>query len=603
MPSFCAEPGAIKGGDAIRTCANAYTPSEAAISVVYIQFLGSTSYCMQPTLKVVPKVWFCEACRSNEDTVSPESGTEEHLLKSSRMGVPCEKRRALDTAKINLLPAEEAIMLPSGALTKASPLQGGMGSPTVPSDILHPISRSPVVSPTAPPKSFLKKRNANPSSRASGHSKSLTLGKVLTRSLTPRQQAIQNSKSLKDEKSPVHFPCKRSLPQTNVSSVDAKLHSPLKHIGGTVLKSGIDGESYEGGELGLDKAADTVDSSLRKETPVVPRKEYVCNEDPIDAVMSGKEVDTSNTKMERAVYKPMCGTFCTEAKPNNVAVQERDLPRVLPEFENYLPNPPSINATWKGSFEILNTVTPSKFYDGFKSHPPGVVSRKAYEFSKQMPGVLQFKLQPRCDLWAELFQTDCPDGHDIALYFFPGDFERSKQMYDCLLGLIEMHDSVLRSCCFDGVELLIFSSKHLHADSHRLNMQFYLWGIYRRLKGNEAIYKEHGLFSSSLSYEMGNRSTWGGTCSSDQAAEPPVRDVISQVHTHRPNEGAGAQHLQEVKREQINDPSVPPGFSKNGTSEAACERTLRKSPAMMPTVLRYSDSPQHVLEVKREQFK
>lgn len=84
---------------------------------------------------------------------------------------------------------------------------------------------------------------------------------------------------------------------------------------------------------------------------------------------------------------------------------------------------------YRGSFEILDTDSPGEFYDEFQAHPPGKVSRKAYEFSKQMPGVLQFKLQHRCDVWEEIFHTYTPVGNDIALFFFPGDFER----FDLLL--------------------------------------------------------------------------------------------------------------------------------------------------------------------------
>lgn len=130
------------------------------------------------------------------------------------------------------------------------------------------------------------------------------------------------------------------------------------------------------------------------------------------------------------------------------------------------------------------------------AHPPVKVSRKAYEFSKQIAGVLQFKLHPRCDLWPENFQANFPDGNDIALYFYPGKFERfffcfslllflklnlnlcnslsfyfrgffgcrSRKKYSSLLKFIEQNDLALKSL-MGHVELLVFPSSLLHKNS------------------------------------------------------------------------------------------------------------------------------------------
>lgn len=78
----------------------------------------------------------------------------------------------------------------------------------------------------------------------------------------------------------------------------------------------------------------------------------------------------------------------------------------------------------RGSFEVLDISVDSGVCEGFLAHPPAKVSRKAYDFSKQIAPVLQFKLHPRRHLWTEIYQTECPDGNDIALYFYPGNFER-----------------------------------------------------------------------------------------------------------------------------------------------------------------------------------
>lgn len=73
----------------------------------------------------------------------------------------------------------------------------------------------------------------------------------------------------------------------------------------------------------------------------------------------------------------------------------------------------------RGGFVL--PATPAKFYGGFQAQPPCTVNRKAFEFSKRMPPVLKVKLLPWCQMWGNLFQNDCPDLKDIALYFFPAD--------------------------------------------------------------------------------------------------------------------------------------------------------------------------------------
>ncbi|BFG32872.1 hypothetical protein CerSpe_191460 [Prunus speciosa] len=75
----------------------------------------------------------------------------------------------------------------------------------------------------------------------------------------------------------------------------------------------------------------------------------------------------------------------------------------------------------------------------------------------------------------------------MALFFSPGDFERSKQQYFSLLGLLEMRDMVLRSH-INGVNLLISSSKRLNLDSCGLEvMESFLRGVYCHAKGHLAV--------------------------------------------------------------------------------------------------------------------
>ena len=115
-----------------------------------------------------------------------------------------------------------------------------------------------------------------------------------------------------------------------------------------------------------------------------------------------------------------------------------------------------------------------------------------------MPPVLQVNLLQQRHLQANLFQNGCLDLCDIALYFFPVDHmerfaptlnfwikfvffvqfqfwthlittmsslkSRSQRNYNQLFQLMAIKNSVMISY-IDGVELLIFTSKQLHADS------------------------------------------------------------------------------------------------------------------------------------------
>ncbi|XP_077214431.1 PHD finger-containing protein 6-like isoform X2 [Tasmannia lanceolata] len=184
----------------------------------------------------------------------------------------------------------------------------------------------------------------------------------------------------------------------------------------------------------------------------------------------------------------------------NSDIQESALPLMPPKFsEDKLPNHPASDALWRGSFEFHGD-----FYDGIQAHPPSRVSHKAYDISKQMPEKLQFKLQPRRDIWPQIFSKYSPASDDIALYFFPSEYDSSKRKYCCLLELMEMQDAALQ-CCLGGVELLIFTSKQLPVDSQKLNTKMYLWGVFRRVNNAKLVYDAHGVISHpNPGYDMGN---------------------------------------------------------------------------------------------------
>ncbi|GAB2209481.1 hypothetical protein Droror1_Dr00026699 [Drosera rotundifolia] len=141
-------------------------------------------------------------------------------------------------------------------------------------------------------------------------------------------------------------------------------------------------------------------------------------------------------------------------------------------FDRRLPNHPALHATWRGNFRAIGD-TPGKF-DGIQAHPASKVHINAYEFSKQMPEVLQFEFCPRGNFWGDVFEGDIPDGLDIGLYFFP---RADREIYALLVEHIEIHDYVLR-CSMGEVELWITTSKHLHRDSQRINNEHFLWGFF-----------------------------------------------------------------------------------------------------------------------------
>lgn len=163
----------------------------------------------------------------------------------------------------------------------------------------------------------------------------------------------------------------------------------------------------------------------------------------------------------------------------------------------------TFSISYRGGFKILDTATPGEFYGGFLAQPPCRVHRKAYELSQKIPPVLQVNLLQQYQLQADLFQNGCLDLCDIALYFFPVDymercspaqnfwmnfifflqfqfrlsdyynvfFECRSQNYNRLFQLMANKNSVMISY-IDGVELLIFTSKQLPADSRGKSLDY-----------------------------------------------------------------------------------------------------------------------------------
>ncbi|KAK7828096.1 hypothetical protein CFP56_030536 [Quercus suber] len=110
-----------------------------------------------------------------------------------------------------------------------------------------------------------------------------------------------------------------------------------------------------------------------------------------------------------------------------------------------------------------------------------------------MPLVLSVELLPQSQILADLFQNDCPDLRDTALYFSHDDnIESSKEHVASLFEQMEVQNSMMRSS-FNGVELLIFTSKQLRVDSQnviaRLEAEYQFWGVFHPVKDNHTLDK------------------------------------------------------------------------------------------------------------------
>ncbi|CAL5327051.1 unnamed protein product [Camellia sinensis] len=284
---------------------------------------------------------------------------------------------------------------------------------------------------------------------------------------------------------------------------------------------------------------------------------------------------------------PKGGNDCANVESRNFDAENHDLTDILPEAEKCF-QVPALHSYWKGSFEIV-TSNNKELNDGFRAHPPSKVRRKIYEFSKKLPEVLQFKMLPRDSIWTEIFQDDCPNEDDIGMYFFSNNSQRSAN-YIFLLEFMETQELVMR-CYMDGVELFVFTSKLLSSKSQRWNGEYFLWGVFRRVKKHKDVCKlneEHpssdcaqdtgnangddgvvdmdidmlagkdvGRVDIANSRESSRRSC--GTSGEENATIISVPGSNTEIHSvSREVDSAIQQPSREVKKELCND--IPPGF-------------------------------------------
>ncbi|XP_059639904.1 PHD finger-containing protein 6 isoform X2 [Cornus florida] len=427
---------------------------EAIVTCSQCRIACEHLYCMKIYTTDVPEVWICEACELSTETASLKSGVNEELPNAVYHDTTCsaDSKKLADnsgrricfkmektvTGKVKEISAQEVIMLASGARKSESPSKGNLHSSPGRSKAMVSMSmRTPVKTKATHPKFSLYKVKENPRFRLPEHFKPPRHGNDQINSVV-QPQATERSKELQGNRAVL-------APMT-----------PLIHKGQpmVVLKRAVEIESTC---TNVEKATCNASyaSSLSKLCPTI--------------VSSGDNI-------------------CTDVvEPRNSSAENGDL---LLKADKCFPSHPALDASWKGSFKILDPVKHGELTDGLHAHPPSRVRQKVYEFSKRMPRILQFELLPRCKFWTDMFRNDYPDTDDIALYFFSHDSGRSED-YVFLLEYIERHDLVMRSN-MDGIELLVLTSKLLHLNSQRLNEKYFLWGVFRRMKKYEAISKEHG---------------------------------------------------------------------------------------------------------------
>ena len=179
---------------------------------VYNSFV---SYCMRDLLHITPEIWFCEACRSSKDIVSPKFTMKKHFptaLRSKKSGIKksgifnCEflqsvspgkilensgrsgslKKKMHDgTSRVKFIPPEEAVKMLSGARMAELYSPSDLGPSSAQSDTMATKSKYKISSP----KFSLLNVNEHQSPRPTGHSDRPVRGSVDINSVTQEQKS------------------------------------------------------------------------------------------------------------------------------------------------------------------------------------------------------------------------------------------------------------------------------------------------------------------------------------------------------------------------------------------------------------------------------
>ncbi|KAK8323088.1 hypothetical protein V6Z12_A12G210400 [Gossypium hirsutum] len=457
--------------------------------------MGRHLYCMRVVVRDGLEDWICEGCLSKNDINSLNSGQAENVLDSSTKiyfdlwgQVPRKRQKAIETGKVKFLPTEEVIKLSSGLPLpkRALPSNSNSGSKPVPANFtLSPSKRVFMGSKYAGPCYNPIKVRRSPTFLQLGSENVLRgRGGQISSSIRHQHSVERPNKSEEDEEKASRTPSKQyGSNEEPVSSVMA-----ANEVTGDVDS----------------KATDTMKETLSianavERADLVPNKENACKGKISDTILPNKELTMLHAKTEDAMRssRPSPSRLHTTimssgqnihgaAEPENSDVPKTETWSRL-KVSLYRPHAPSLHPTWMGGFKFFNTT--GELYGDFLALPPCRVHRKAYEFSKKMPAVLQVNLLQQWHLHSHILQNGCLDLHDIALYFFPVDMERSQRNYNKLLQLMGMENSVMISY-IDDLELLIFTSEQLHADSWGVftgsNKEFF-GGVFRRVKEHQKL--------------------------------------------------------------------------------------------------------------------
>ncbi|PIA63078.1 hypothetical protein AQUCO_00200837v1 [Aquilegia coerulea] len=509
-------------------------------------------YCMRNNLEEVPESWDCEACHAekrqdsskSQKTLVDDSSKVPDASKSMSFTTDNFRRRALsrsfvpkkvETGKVKFLALNEIYSHPPEAKPKPFPV----GPRSLRSSFGSPHRRIPnKISVATSPVSFLKKEHA---CKSPTQPKALPVSRVQTSIL--QKQSVKPFQPLSGlKKSLSQFPSKSSTSEDS-DSVAALTKRGKSHISNGVHCCSID--------------------------HIRPVNISVQGKRQFEETMS--ELDNRTGKVNSALSKD---NLSKEEPPAVTCDKRGSLNSKFKFGEEEFPNPPAANASWEGSLETLNFL--HKVH--VQAYPPGQLSRKAYLVSKQMPELLMFTLQPRCNVWPSDFDIVSPSGFDIALYFWAESFSREK--YNHLVELMDKEDLSMQTR-LNGAELLVFTSRHLPVEAQRMSKQFYLWGVFQWKSSVDLKEKKHADHYPLIEYRINEDSTpvtlevddqavdmeidmvggieLGTACSN--SSDMPSHDVFGRVLSPQPiQQTAASTHLHPVKTEQSDGYAAPPGF-------------------------------------------
>ncbi|KAL2340702.1 hypothetical protein Fmac_008642 [Flemingia macrophylla] len=411
-------------------------------------------YCMRVNTLLIPEYWLCEPCQSKCASDSPNKANQNIGPRTSKMQQPVK------TGKVKFLHEDEVIRLSSGKASVES----------------KNVSKIPsLTTKPNPPVSSAK-----------------LIGNL------PRNDEIQ-----------------KSMTNQHASFLLTK-GSQKKCIGENQLPMGVVVHDKNVQDHDLQKQKPTKRASFealsaRKYAPSVssgPPKECIReNQQPMGGVLE-KKVQTHNLQKEKptkwAPFKALSSrklfasvgsggildAECIWSNTEKIDLKSSQEQEKVNIHRNFLPS--SILA-WKGQFQIPQTASSCEFHDGFEvqAQSPCIVSRKAYNFSKKMPSVLQLETLSALNVLTDVFRDESPKLQDIALFFFPlEDNERSRKNLSSILKFMNANKSLMRSY-IGGVELLVFTSNQLDMDSRgviaAVNAGHFLWGIFRQNKIDKAM--------------------------------------------------------------------------------------------------------------------